>query len=105
MTRAAADEPDKIVPLPGAHSPAEQPDPPSPPGRLHGFFIAGMAASAFVGIVALFGFITVGWPENVSRLIMGVFFLAGVVFLACASAAVFTAARDTYPSREAKPLD
>lgn len=105
MTGAPAGEPDKVVPLPGAQNPAPDPDPPSPPGRLHGLFIAGMAGSAFVGIVALFGFITVGWPENISRLIMGLFFIAGIVFLACASAAVFAAARDTYPRRGAEPLD
>lgn len=95
----------KVVPLPATPAPSPEPRRPSPPSRLHGLLIAGMAASAFVGIVAMFGFITVGWPRDIARLIMALFFGAIVVFLACASAAVFAAARDTYPRRDAKPLD
>ncbi len=96
-------EEENIVPLPG---PDPSPPPPaSPPGRLHGLFIAGMAASAFVGIAAMFGFITVGWPGGTGRVVIGVFVASIVVFLGCASAAVLTAARDTYPTRNADPLD
>ena len=69
---------------------------PTPPGRLHGFAIAGMAASAFVGIASLFMFATVNWPGSVGRVLLAIFFLAAVGFVSCASIAVFSAARDTY---------
>lgn len=96
-------EKDKIVALP---APEPSPPPPaSPPGRLHGLFIAGMAASAFVGIAAMFGFITVGLPGGTARVVIGVFVASIVVFLGCAAAAVLTAARDTYPTRNSDPLD
>lgn len=84
-----------VVPL-GKEPPAEPPQPPTPPGRLHGFAIAGMAMSALVAIVAGFLFIAVGWPDNTGKIVASIGFLAGVAFLAFASAAVFTAARDTY---------
>lgn len=103
MTASPPRDEDKIVPLPGA-----QPAPPpvaSPPGRLHGWFIGGMAASAFLGIAAMFGFITVRLPAGSARLVIGVFVASIVVFLGCASAAVLTAARDTYPTRNRDPLD
>ena len=70
--------------------------PPSPPSRVHGFAIAGMAFSALLGIVSMLAFITVNWPGQTARYIVGAFVLAGIGFLACASAAVLTAARDTY---------
>lgn len=95
---------EKVVALPGTLT-EEPATPPSPPGRLHGVFIGGMAASALVGIIAVFGFITVGWPEDAGRVIIAVFFGALIVFLGCASAAVFTAARDTYPRRRGQHLD
>lgn len=105
MTEATPGDEEKIVLLPGAAEEPPSPAPPSPPGRLHGLFIGGMAASALVGIVAVFGFITVGWPKDAARVIMAVFFAALIVFLGCASAAVFTAARDTYPRRGGQHLD
>ncbi len=92
---------DKVVRLPADYEPPANP-PPAPPGRLHGMFIGGMAVSALVGVAALFAFITVGWPETIRRYIIGLFFFAGISFLACASAAVFSAARDTYPTRSGK---
>lgn len=58
-----------------------------------------MALSALVGIIAMFGFITIRWPGETGRFAMAAFFVSVIVFLVCASAAVFTAARDTYPSR------
>ena len=89
--------------------PADFEPPPEPevtkPGRLHGLFIAGMAVSALVGVAGMFVFITIGWPESVRRYIIALIFLAGIAFLACASAAVLSAARDTYPAQEGKPLD
>lgn len=93
---------DKVVRLPADYEPPPEPAP-GPPGRLHGIFIGGMATSALVGVAALFAFITVGWPENIRRYIIALFFFAGIAFLACASAAVFSAARDTYPTRGGKP--
>ena len=78
--------------------PAEPPpEPPSsPPTRMHGIAIAGMALCALLGIIAMLAFITVNWSGHSQRYIVGTFVLAGVGFLACASAAVLTAARDTY---------
>lgn len=69
---------------------------PSPPGPLHGAAITGMALSALVGIAALFASITVGWPGDTAKYPRVVFVCAAVAFVACASVAVFTAARDTY---------
>lgn len=84
-----------VVPL--GKDPEPQPvPPPTPPGRLHGLAIAGMALSALVAIVAGFLFIAIGWPGNMGRVVVSVGFLAAVSFLAFAAAAVFTAARDTY---------
>lgn len=84
-----------VVPL--GKDPDPQPvAPPTPPGRLHGLAIAGMALSALVAIVAGFLFIAIGWPGNMGRVVVSVGFLAAVSFLAFAAAAVFTAARDTY---------
>jgi hypothetical protein len=70
---------------------------PSPPGKLHAAAIAGMAISAVVGILALLARITVGWPGGGDRYVMAIFVFAGIGFLACASIAVFSAARQTYP--------
>jgi len=77
------------------------PEAPTPPGRIHGLAITGMAASALVGIASLFMFATVNWPGNIGRVILVIFFFSAVGFLASASAAVFSAARDTYVDREA----
>lgn len=87
-------EPDQnVVRLPKDPPPAA---PPSPPGRLHGLAIAGMAVCALVGIVAMLVFITVRWPGNTGRVMVVAFVLSGLGFLTCASLAVLTAARDTY---------
>lgn len=69
---------------------------PSPPTRMHGLAIGGMAVCALVGIVSMLAFITVNWPGRSSRYIVAAFVVAGIGFLACASAAVLTATRDTY---------
>jgi hypothetical protein len=73
--------------------------PESPPGRLHGFAIAGMAVSAVVGFFATFAFITVGWPGSMGRFVIGIIVVAGIAFLSFSAIAVFTAARDTYAKR------
>ena len=87
---------DKIVSLPTDHIPEPEIEQPSPPSRLHGAFTTGMALSALVGIASMFAFITVGWSEGTRGYVLAVFFISVLVFLTCASAAVFTAARDTH---------
>ena len=87
---------DNVVPLPGDPLPPDPTPPPSPPGRLHGLAIAGMGLSAIIGVAAMLAFITITWPENIGRVVMGICLFSGLAFLTFASAAVFTAARDTY---------
>ena len=88
-----------VVPL-GKDPEPEPPVPPTPPGRIHGLAIAGMALSALVAIIAGFLFVAVGWPGNMGKVVASVGFLAAVSFLAFSSTAVFTAARDTYARSE-----
>ena len=73
--------------------------PPARPSGLHGAAIAGMSVSALLGICVLFLSIGIGLPASGRRVAIAVVVGTAVVFLACASTAVFTAARDTYPSR------
>jgi purine-cytosine permease-like protein len=74
--------------------------PPSPPSsRLHAMAIAGMALSALVGIGSMLAFVTVRWTGALGRVVIGVVIFSAIGFLTCASAAVFTAARDTYAHR------
>ena len=87
---------DNVVELPGDPPPPE-PERVTPPSRLHGLSIAGMAGCALVGIVAMLAFITVNWSHRAGRVVVAGFVLSGIGFLACASMAVLTAARDTYP--------
>ena len=91
---------DKVVELPTA-APATPPEPKpvTPPSKLHAAAIAGMALCAIVGILALLARITVGWPGNSDRYVMAIFVFAGVGFLTSASIAVFSAARQTYPTK------
>lgn len=98
--------PGRVLPL-GVEPPAEPPPPVTPPGRLHGLAITGMALSALVGIVSMFLFVSVGWPDETGRYVIAVFFFSAIAFIACASAAVFTAARDTYATnpRERGPSE
>ncbi len=91
---------ENVVGLPNAATQKEPETPePSPPGKLHGAAIAGMAICAVVGTLALLARITVGWPGDSDRYVMAIFVFAGIGFLASASIAVFSAARQTYPSR------
>lgn len=74
-------------------------DPPPPPrvqGALHRAAIASMTICAVIGILSMLAFITVTWPNDTGRYAIGVFIGAGIGFLASASVAVFSAARDTY---------
>jgi multisubunit Na+/H+ antiporter MnhB subunit len=75
------------------------PDPsPTPPGRTHGLAITGMALFAIAGVITLVALITVNWTEEASRYLIVAFVGAGIGFLASASVAVLSAARDTYRS-------
>jgi hypothetical protein len=85
---------ENVIKLPSEPLPPEPP--PSPPGRMHGAAIAGMGISAIIGVAAMLAFITITWPERLSRVVVGVCLLSGLAFLAFASIAVFSAARDTY---------
>lgn len=89
---------ENVVVLATENVPEAEPDRPSPPSRLHGAFTSGMAMSALVGIASMFAFITVGWSESTRGYVLAVFFVSVLIFLTCASAAVFTAARDTHAS-------
>lgn len=55
-----------------------------------------MALFALAGIISMLAFITVTWPGDSGRYIIAVVFISGIGFLASASIAVFSAARDTY---------
>ena len=89
------DDPQNVVPLGRSVEPTTA-EPPRRPGRLHGLAIAGMAVFALVGILSMLAFITVTWPNETGRYVIGVFIGSGVGFMTCASLAVFSAARDTY---------
>lgn len=85
-----------VVKLPGDPRPPEPAPPPSRPSRMHGAAIAGMGISAIVGVLAMMALITVTWPDSAARVVIGICVLSGLAFLTFASAAVFSAARDTY---------
>ena len=87
---------DEVIPL-GVEPPPESP--PARPSGLHGLAITGMSISALVGICVLFLSIGIGLPAGGRRVATAIVVGTAIVFLACASTAVFTAARDTYPSR------
>jgi hypothetical protein len=69
---------------------------PTRPGRIHGMAIVAMALSAVIGFVALFAFITIGWPGRTGRYVIAVVVFSVVAFMVSAAIAVFAAARDTY---------
>jgi hypothetical protein len=55
-----------------------------------------MALCAVVALLAGIAWLTIGWPGSLGRVVIAVM-VAGVLgFLTCASAALLTAARDTY---------
>ena len=93
---ALSEGPDPTV-IPLGKEPLREPSPPvTRPSRLHGLSIALMATSALVGIVAMFLFVTVTWPDDTGRYVGATIFLSVVGFVASAATAIFTAARDTY---------
>jgi hypothetical protein len=63
-----------------------------------------MAVSALLGIGAMLAFITISWPDDTSRYVLAVFMVSVIGFVASASLAVFSAARNTYP-RHGKSTD
>lgn len=92
------DDRDNVVKLPpevsGAHlSPRP---PPSKNRRGHGLLIGATTASFTVAVVSMLAFVTVQWPGRTGRILVGVFLFSVLIFFACASAAVFTAARATH---------
>jgi hypothetical protein len=105
MSSGYEDVPENVVSL------GQLPDPvveePVPQGGLHRTAIAGLAICALVGIASMLAFITVSWPGNAGRYVMGVFIASGVGFMTCASLAVFSAAKETYtvrgPKSKSKP--
>ena len=72
------------------------PAPSGPTSRLHGLSITGMALFALFGIGSMLAFVTVRWTGAAAGVVVAAVVLSAVGFLVCASAAVFTAARDTY---------
>jgi hypothetical protein len=83
------------LPDPGPAQDSEPPATPRPAG-LHGVATAGMALCAVVAVVAGIAFLTVGWPGRSGRVVIAIMVGGVLGFLACGSAAVFVAARDTY---------
>jgi hypothetical protein len=95
----------KVVSLPGERvATPTAPAPTRSTSALHTAAVAGMALSAFIGIAAMLAFISVRWPGDTGRFVIAVCIGAGISFMACASTAVFSAARDTYP-RQGRPRD
>jgi hypothetical protein len=58
-----------------------------------------MALFALMGIGSMLAFVTIRWTGSVGRYVVAVVIFSAIGFLVCASAAVFTAARDMYASR------
>jgi hypothetical protein len=85
-----------VVSLPTDGAAAEPEPKPKRLSRLHSLATVGMALCAFLGIFSLLALITVRWPGNTNRFVVGLLLFAGFGFLLCGSLAVFSAARDTY---------
>ena len=84
-----------IVPL-GVEPVVEDPRPVTRPGRLHSWGTNGMTLFAFLGIAAMVAFISVRWPQNTGRYVIGALIFSVLGFLFCASMAVSAAMRDSY---------
>ena len=87
---------DAVVRLPRDAPAPSTPARPPPRLDLHGVATAGMALCAVIAIVAGIAFLTVGWPGRSGRVVIAIGVGAVLGFLSCTSAAIFTAARDTY---------
>jgi hypothetical protein len=70
--------------------------PPRRLGTLHGLATTGMAVFAFLAITCVFALVTVRWAGSVMRYLIAALVMSVVGAMACASAAVLSAARDTY---------
>ena len=88
----------EVVPL-GVEKQEDPPPPPRQHSGLHTLAISGMSVSALVGICVLFLSIGIGLPAAGRRVAIAIVVGTAGVFLACASTAVFTAARETYPTK------
>ncbi|MDQ3878464.1 MAG: hypothetical protein M3290_08980 [Actinomycetota bacterium] len=64
-----------------------------------------MAVCALIGIVAMIALVTIRWPGTTERAFIALIVFASIGFLASASIAVFSAARDTYPRRTTRSRD
>lgn len=93
--------PPNVVPLGAelADGHGAEPAPSPPTSRLHASAIAGMALFALFGIGSMLAFVTVRWTGAAGRVVIGAVVFSAIAFLVCASAAVFTAARDTYAAQ------
>ena len=98
LTEASRPE-DNVVSL-GVEPPDPAPSGSRSMGRMHGLAIGGMALCAFVGILSMLAFITVSWPGSAGRYVITVLVTSVFGFMACATIAVFSAARATYPHQK-----
>ena len=87
----------------GVEPAAEPPPPAQPRSTLHSIAVTGMSLSALLGICVLFVSIGIGLPDSGRRVAIAVVVGTAILFLVCASTAVFSAARDTYPSGRSRP--
>jgi archaellum biogenesis protein FlaJ (TadC family) len=85
-----------VVRLPTEPIVAEPEPRPKRLSRIHSLATVGMALCAFLGIFSLLALITVRWPGDTNRFVVGLLIFAGFGFLLCGSLAMFSAARDTY---------
>ena len=105
MNRKAQPDRDEVTVIRLDATPEPLPEPSRHP-RTHGFLISSMSFFALLGIGSMFAFITITWPGDTGRYVTGIFVLSIIGFVTSASAAVFTAARNTYaPSRPADATD
>jgi hypothetical protein len=94
-----SDDPENIVRLRSEPLVPEPQPKPKPLSRLHSVATGGMALCAFLGIFSLLALVTVRWPGNSNRYVVGLLLFAIFGFLLWGSIAVFSAARDTYVHR------
>jgi|GEM_PF-2461474 hypothetical protein len=67
--------------------------------KLRMIVVTAMTIFAVVGLISLIAFVTVGWPGTVGRYVIAVTIGCIIGLVGCAGAAIFIAARDTYPHR------
>ena len=96
--RTLKDNGGDIVPL-GVEKQPDGAPPPAQRSGLHLLALSGMSISALTGICVLFLSIGIGLPASGRKVVTAIVVGAAVVFLTCASLAVFAAARETYPSK------